>query len=356
MKLYADRLTNGLAERCAITNIHPWSPLNNGKSKSKIFRKGLDYAIRYGVYPAGLLRHRSDIFHIVDHAYAHLLSCLPAHRTVVTCHDIMLIRLAREKHGENLSSPSIAYRLLNFSLRFLRRAAAVIADSHATANDLVEYLGLSRDRIHVIHLGVDPAFGPPSDSRARQSVREQYGFNGRPILLHVGNNWFYKNIEGVIKALALLHAGFSACAPLLIKVGKGLTLAQRELACSLGVGEHIKEFGLLSREDLQRIYWGADALVFPSHWEGFGWPPLEAMASGTPVVCSERGSLREVVGDAASIVNPKDPETIARGIKQVLTDDAYKQNLIRQGLNRAQQFTWERTAERTYNVYQEIAG
>lgn len=355
MKLYADRLINGLANQCAIKNVRPWAPPRSGQAKLKVVEKGMEYAIRYGVYPLSMLGHRSDIYHIIDHAYAHLLSCLPAHRTVVTCHDIMLIKLVRGEMGKDKVRPSVAYWLLNFSLRFLRCAAAVVTDSQATADDLVKYLRLSPERIRVVHLGVDPTFRTPPHVQARQSARQQFGFNDRPVLLHVGNNWFYKNLEGLIKALAILQNGSNHSKPVLVKAGKKLTSEQHELARSLGVADQIKEVGLLSGEDLQRIYWGADLLVFPSRWEGFGWPPLEAMASGTPVACSDRGSLSEVVGDAAAIVNPEEPEDIARKIREVLDDDVYRQNLILRGLERVKQFTWERTVERTYQVYQEVA-
>lgn len=356
MKLYADRLSQGLNDHCVVKHIIPWHPSSISNSTPGVASKALDYVARYGIYPPSLLRRRSDIFHVIDHAYAHLLGCLPASRTVVTCHDLMLLKLARESFVPSNTVPPVASRLLNFSLRFLKRAAIVIADSQATADDLAKYLKIPQEQIRVVHLGIDPLFAPTSFPDERQAAREQLGFDERPVLLHVGNNWFYKNLEGVIKALALLQADSSGRSPILVKVGKGLTPKQRKLACELGVAERIRELGVLDSEELRAIYWTTDVLVFPSWWEGFGWPPLEAMACGTPVVCSDRGSLGEVAGDAALIVNPEEPEAIADAVSRVLKDMNLRQSLILKGLERAKQFTWERAAEQTFQVYQEIAG
>lgn len=356
MKLYADRLTQGLNNRCAVESVVPWHPSSIDGSRSRLTVKALDYVARYGVYPSSLVRRRGDVFHVVDHAYAHLLCCLPASRTVVTCHDVMLLKWMRGELKGVVPRPFLATRLLDLSLRFMRRAARVIATSEATATDLVRHLKLSRDRIQVVHHGIDPAFSPAPDPSVREALRKRLDFAGQSVLLHVGDNWFYKNLEGLIEALAVLEKDSGKGNHVLVKVGKGLTPEQRRLAHQLGVAERIRELGVLDDAQLQEVYRAADVLVFPSWWEGFGWPPLEAMASGTPVVCSDRGALREVAGDAALIVSPEEPEAIADGISRVLDDASLRQQLIRKGLERAKQFTWERAAEQTFQVYREVAG
>jgi glycosyltransferase involved in cell wall biosynthesis len=357
MKLYADRLTQGLGDRCVVESVVPWRPPSlSNRSHLSVSAKVLGYVARYGIYPPSLLRRRSDIFHVVDHAYAHLLCCLPASRTVVTCHDLMLLKSSRgDLKGFN-AHPFVATRLLNLSLRFMRQAAKIIATSEATAIDLVKYLKIPRDKIQVVHHGIDPAFRPLLEPGKRESLRKSLGFAEHKALLHIGNNWFYKNLEGVIKALAVLQENSGKDSPILIKVGKGLTHEQRKLARALGVAERIRELGVLNNEELQTVYWASDVLVFPSWWEGFGWPPLEAMASGTPVICSDRGSLGEVAGDAALIVDPEKSEEIADAIARVLDNETLRQSLILKGLQRAKQFTWERAAEETFQVYQEVVG
>jgi glycosyltransferase involved in cell wall biosynthesis len=356
MKLYADRIARSLAGQCEIRDVLPWSPSGAGWQKYRPVTKAAGYVARFGAYPLTLVRKKGDVYHIVDHAYAHLVSCLPARRTVVTCHDIMLHKVARGEFGSAVRLPKVAARLLNFSLGFLAKSAAVIATSQATADDLMKYIDVPREKIRVIHNGVGPEFAAPPHPQSRRAARSQFGFGERPVILHVGNNWFYKNLEGLIRALALLKDSPSGGRPILVKVGKGLTEGQQALARSLGVSELIREVGLLNDGELQSAYWGADVLAFPSLWEGFGWPPLEAMASGTPVVCSSRGSLGEVVGDAALIVEPEEPESIAGGIRRVLEDGSLRQRLVQKGYRRAEEFAWEKAAAQVLQVYKEVGG
>jgi glycosyltransferase involved in cell wall biosynthesis len=267
----------------------------------------------------------------------------------------MLHKLARGEFGETVKPPVVATRLMDFSLKFLKRAAVVIADSQATADDLVNFVKIPRELIRVVHCGVDPLFTAAPDLHARRAARSKFGLADRPVILHVGNNWFYKNLEGLIRALALLQSVPHEKRPILLKVGKKLTPAQRELARFLGVAEQILEVGLLSGEDLQAAYWGADALVFPSLWEGFGWPPLEAMASGTAVVSSNRGSLGEVVGDAAFIIDPDDAESIADGIQTVLENESLRKSLVEKGYERVKQFAWDASSAKVFQIYKEVS-
>ena len=170
----------------------------------------------------------------------------------------------------------------------------------------------------------------------------------------MGNNWFYKNLEGLLRAFARFHQSGVGRRAIFLKVGKPLSAAHRALAASLGVEGCVREVGLLDHENLQAAYWAADALVFPSLWEGFGWPPLEAMASMTPVISSARGALAEVVGDAAEVINPDDPESIVAGIERVLSDTERQQELVGRGFERARLFTWERAGRELLDLYHEV--
>ncbi len=352
MKLYADRLGAALRQRCEIVDVVPWSLPGIGKYP-QLLRKGLEYGIRYGTYPASLLRRRADVFHIVDHGYAHLGLCLPQQRTVVTCHDIMLLKLAAGEFGGAQKSPRIATGLLRLSLEFLRKVAAVVAVSQATAEDLSSYLKIPRERIEVVHHGVE-GYEPPRDGEARKQARREFALADGPVLLHVGNNWFYKNLEGLMRALALLRQQHSMRNAVLLRVGRAMSREQHELGRSLGISDAIRELGMLEAWELQKAYWAADVLVFPSLWEGFGWPPLEAMSSGTPVVCSHAGALAEITGDAAEVVQPDNPESIAAGVCRVLEDSTLRQSLICRGFARVRQFTWERAAARMMEIYRRV--
>lgn len=355
MKLYADRLTHAMDGRCAVESFWPWTPPASSRPGLRVPFKTLEYLARYVVYPVSLRHRTADVYHVVDHAYGHLIPPLPMRRTVVTCHDLMLLRLAAGEFGRTFRRCRLAAALLRFSVGFLRRAAVVVTVSQATAGDVVRRLGVSPERVRVIPHGVDPLFQPPPDADSKRRAREQLVPGERPVLLHVGNNWFYKNVEGVMRALALLRTKDARRDPILLKVGKGLSPSQRELARSLGVTDCIRTLGCLSSGELRAVYWGSDVLVFPSWWEGFGWPPLEAMASGTPVVCSNRGALGEVVGEAAAIVRPEDPSDIASAVQRILSDGQFRDTLIRAGHDRSRQFTWERAARQTYEVYEAVA-
>ncbi len=353
MKLYADRLGAALQDQCELVDVVP-SSIPGVSRLPRPLSKPVEYAMRYGVYPASLLRRRADVFHIVDHAYAHLSMCLPQQRTVVTCHDIMLLKLAAGEFGAE-EFPRIATRMLRVSVEFLRNVAAVVAVSNATADDVSSYLKIPRERIKVIHHGVE-GFAPPSNGGARVQARSQLGLTDSPVMLHVGNNWFYKNLEGLMRAVAMVRRQPRMKAAVLLRVGKPLSREQHELARALGIGDAIREVGALSPSDLQKAYWAADVLVFPSLWEGFGWPPLEAMARGTPVVCSHAGALAEITGDAVEVVQADSPESIAASIGRVFQDAGLRQSLRNRGLQRVRQFTWNRASAQMMQVYRQVAG
>jgi glycosyltransferase involved in cell wall biosynthesis len=354
MKLYAERLAAAVDDRWEVQHVRPWGGLAAWPTPS-VLGKGLEYAARYMVYPLSLAgRRRGDVFHVVDHAYAHLVACLPATRTVVTCHDLMLLKLARGDFGARGPVPRVALALLTFATRFLGRAARVIAVSQAAAEDLVRHIGLPRERIAIIPHGVDPMLGLSPDSNARAKARARLGLESHPVLLHVGNHWFYKNLEGVLSALARLR-GSNGKAPLLVKAGDRLTPSQHALARALGVEDRVLEVGHVPFEELRALYWAADVLVYPSLWEGFGWPVLEAMACGTPVVCSDRGALGEVGGEGVAVVDPDKPGEIADAVERVLSDGEYRRRLVEAGLERARKFTWERAGAELCEVYEAVA-
>jgi glycosyltransferase involved in cell wall biosynthesis len=354
MQLYAERVAAALAGHCEIEHVYPWCVRAEPTGLLRLPVRSLDYFSRYVVYPrqAGLCR--GDVFHVMDHANGHLVGRLPARRAVVTCHDVMLLKLARNELPGPATVPWAALRALRFSLGFLSQAARMVADSRATADDLVIHLGLKPEMVRVVYPGVDPRLGPPPDGRSRREARARFSLDGGPVLLHVGNNWFYKNLEGLLRAFARFRQSGVGRRPVLLKVGKPLSPAQRALAASLGVQRYVREVGLLDQESLQAAYWAADVLVFPSLWEGFGWPPLEAMASGTPVIASARGALAEVVGDAAEVVDPDDPKSIAAAIERVLSDGELRRDLTARGLERARLFTWERAGRELIEVYREV--
>jgi glycosyltransferase involved in cell wall biosynthesis len=316
-----------------------------------ILHKVARYHDRYAAYPQRVARVRSDIHHVVDHSYAHLAGALPRRRTVVTCHDLMLLRMA-DGTVSGGSAGRITPAAFRYSIRFLRDAAAVVCDSQATALDVERYAHGDPSRLHVVYPGLNAGFRPQAASVVAE-VRQRYRLPSGQILLHVGSAASYKNLEGVLRVLAVLvRARGRDC--WLVKIGDALTSAQHTLAEELRIADRVVQLGSVPEADLPSLYCAASLLLFPSQWEGFGWPPLEAMACGLPVVASNRGSLAEIVGDAALVAPPHDPGALADAAEVILGDEARRADLIQRGQQQVAQFTWEHAAQAVAGIYTRV--
>jgi glycosyltransferase involved in cell wall biosynthesis len=222
--------------------------------------------------------------------------------------------------------------------RSARRAARVLAVSELTKRDLVELYDIPAEKIVVTPNGVDPAFTPDGPSP-----------DGEPYTLFVGALQPRKDATAAIEALSLLGNG----APRLVLVGpdKGGRATAEATATRLGLTDRVELRGHVPQEELAALYRGAACLVFPSRYEGFGLPVLEAMASGTPVVATTAGALPEIAGDAAILVEERNPVALAGGIERALAD---RERLRAAGLERAKRYSWAETARRTLAVYREL--
>ena len=222
--------------------------------------------------------------------------------------------------------------------RSARRAARVLAVSERTKRELIELYGLPEQKIVVTPNGVDPAFSPVGPIP-----------DGEPYALFVGALQPRKDAAAAIEALALIPDGELRL--VLVGPDKGGRVEAERAAERAGIRKRIEFRGHVPLEELATLYRGAACLVFPSRYEGFGLPVLEAMASGTPVVATTAGALPEVAGDAAILVEPGDPVALAGGIERALAD---RERLVRAGLERARRFSWPETARRTLEIYREL--
>ena len=337
MHIYADQLRRGVAalarpgeevRECALPGARlapPWAR----------------YWDQYVRYQRHARAHATDVNHIVDHGYGHLASSLPPERTVVTFHDAIVVKVPGVSQRTKLS--------LRHSLRAVRHVARVVAASRASRDDFLALVDYPPARVVIVHLGVDAAFRPPPD---RETLRRELGFT-RPVILHVGHTQPYMNLPRVVGALGALVRTLGVDAEL-VKVGGALTVEQRALVDRLGLGDRVRELGSVPLERLVDLYGAADALIYPPLYAGFGLPPLEAMACGTPVVCSNRGSLPEVVGDAAAVCDPDDETGMAQALARLLTDRQAREQSRALGLARAAQFSWDATARGMLQLYREI--
>lgn len=269
-------------------------------------------------------------------------SLLYAPETVVTVHDLSFFR-----HPEWFRRERAWYYRWATVLS-VRPARRVIADSEATSLDLQAFLDIPESRIDVVPLGVDEWLAP-ADLGEIARARQEYGLPER-YFLYLGTLEPRKNLPALVRA-------WSSVAE---HLPQDLVLAGRwgwhakALRGAVAASPHRSRIhfpGFIASEDLAAVLSGADGFVWPSLWEGFGLPPLEAMACGTPVVTSSTSSLPEVVGEAAILVSPEDEEAIAHALVRLVTDHALCQSLREAGLARASQFTWRRTAALTASSY-----
>jgi len=285
---------------------------------------------------------------------------------VVTVHDISSLVLEKRAGWRG----AIEQMLLR---RSLLGASAVIAVSEWTKNDVVTLLGVPPEKVRRIYGAVDPRFtgqnriereqaaGTGVRAEERRRELERYGVH-YPYLLYAGTIRPQKNIPRLVEAFALVR-GKLQDHPVwkdlrLIIIGDEISRypAVRQAVIQSRVEPYVRFFGFVPIDTLRMFYESAAAFVFPSLYEGFGLPPLEAMACGTPVVCSGATSLPEAVDEAAEIVSPDNVFDIARGILEVLLNEERKRELIERGYRRCREFRWEDTAARVLAIYEAVAG
>ena len=288
----------------------------------------------------GAMRHAIDVYH--EPNYVPFEAGVP---TVITVHDLSWLR-----HPET-HPPDRVHWLMRAMPVAVERAAAIIVDSDFTRGEMQAAFPPSADRLHTVQLGVDRSFHP-RDATATAAALARLGLAHGRYVLTVGTLEPRKNIDHVLDAYARLPARLRDRYALAVAGAPGwrahrLTQRLRSLAAS----GHVRFFASVAQQDLPSLYAGAAAFVFPSIYEGFGLPPLEAMASGVPVLVSQRTALPEVVGDAGVMLDAAQPELTAQRIEALLDDPALAAALRERGLKRATQFTWASCAQKTIAVY-----
>jgi glycosyltransferase involved in cell wall biosynthesis len=238
--------------------------------------------------------------------------------------------------------------------RVVKRADRIISVSENTKYDLVTVLGADPDKITVVYEAAQPKFKPVDDPAKLEEVKRRYNIDS-PFLYHVGNIEPRKNLVRLIKAFLLLRERIGRTAKLVISGQEGwLTKKLYTAFNSLDFKDDVIFTGYVPHEDLPILMNAAQAFVFPSLYEGFGLPALEAMQCGTPVITSNISSLPEIVGQAAILVDPQDEDSIANGMQRVLEDGALRQRLSSQGLKQAALFSWEKAASQTLDIYRRV--
>jgi len=299
-------------------------------------RSGVPFA-----FSRSLVNAHLDVYH--EQTSAPLLFGAPL---VITLHDIYFEHVPREF----AITEFVKRRLTTFATT--HRAAAIMTDSEFSKSDVVSRYGVPPHKITVVPLAADPMYHPIRDQAVLANVKEMYGIHDH-FILYAGVLKPNKNLPRIIEAYARLRRTEVTRHRLVIAGGAVPWLQDdlRAIARESGYGDDIVFTGYVPDEDLVALYNAADLFVQPSLFEGFGLPPLEAMACGTAVVTSNTSALPEVVGDAALMVDPLDVEALAAAMARVLTDADLRADLEARGLARAAQFSWERTARIVHGVY-----
>jgi glycosyltransferase involved in cell wall biosynthesis len=279
---------------------------------------------------------------------------------VATVHDVGAL-----DHPE-WYTPDVARHHATVNASLVRRAAAVITVSAFTRRALLEHVELDPARVHVVHSGVSGDFRPVT-SAVRETVTRRLGLNG-PYVLYVGTREARKNLVGLVDAFARV-AEAEPDVTLAVVGARPRVEARRVQGVNAWSGAEVESrvafhalagrvrfLGRVPRADLPGLYGGAEAFAFPTLYEGFGLPVLEAMACGCPVVASDRTAVPEVAGDSALLADPTDPGAFADALLQVLRDESVTRSLTEKGLARAAGFAWTETARGTVDVYEEVAG
>jgi len=325
----------------------------NGATVERVSLKGSGHLAKavfeQDGFPKAAAKVGADIAH-VPYWGSPLASPIPV---VVTIHDLIPLILPQYRGG------ILARLYTGLVAASARGAAAVITDSEHSRQDIIKRLGLPTEQVTAIHLAAGEEYHPRPAMTLDEPVRKKYGLPPEYVL-YLGGFDARKNIENLIKAFTYVKTGTQDAYPLVLAgrlpEKKSPRFADvRGLIEAMNVSDVVQLIGEVDEADKPALYRMANCFVFPSRYEGFGLPVLEAMACGVPVVTSDRSSLPEIVGDAAFTVAPDDARHWGGSILAVLVQENVAQDLKEKGLARARQFSWERTARETLAVYEKIA-
>jgi glycosyltransferase involved in cell wall biosynthesis len=311
--------------------------------------RAAEYVRRWIQQPAATKRVRADVFHLVDDN-GPVTRVLPAERVVVTCHDLILLLAA--EGSIPYDGPRWYIHRFRAGTAYLRHVAAVVCPTEAVRRDVIRLCGVEPARVHAIRHGIEEHFIQLPPER-RTQIRRELGISAAYVLLHIGTGGFYKNVPVTLATLSLLRQ--SGHDVVLVRVGRKLVPAERAEHDRLGLEGAVLDLGHVSERRLVELYNAADVLLFPSLAEGFGWPVLESMACGTPVVASDVPALREVGGSSILYAPADSPRAHADAVGSLLASPERRSSAVEAVLARAGSFTWQRAFDAYAALYRDVA-
>ncbi|MFC3886615.1 glycosyltransferase family 4 protein [Bacillus songklensis] len=264
---------------------------------------------------------------------------------VTTVHDIIPLKFQDE------FPEKVVDRWKNFFPPYIDGARHIITVSKKTTEDLVAWTGIDKSKISIVYQGIDPMCERISKENAKLLMKQHYDLE-QPYILTIGRKQHYKNIQTLLKACCLLPDQLKQDVKLVI-TGNGVENYQ-PIINELSLQEYVKPLGYVPEELLSVLYSGSELFAFPSLYEGFGLPPLEAMAYGVPVISSGIDTMKEILGDAAVYFDPNNPQDIAEKIKLMLNDSSLCKEISEKGLEQVKKYSWEETARQTLQVYRSL--
>lgn len=319
--------------------------INKGNFKEKILHSHAGWT--YYRLPLEFLRNKYDLLFVPKE----VVPPFKRPKTVIVCYDLGLMRDPKNRTSFNAS---LHYHIsVNYAFKAADR---IIAISDATKRDLVEKCNIKPDKITVTPLGYDEnLYKPITDEDLIQRVKEKYGIRDKFIINTSSLLWHRKNVTGLIKAFNIFRSRGGLDYQLVITGKKGESYEEiLGLISSFGLEKNVILTGYVPVEEMPVLLSTADALVFPSFYEGFGLPLVEAMACGCPVITSNVSSLPEVAGDGGVLVDPYDVNNIAQTMEKVLFDAELRKKMRENGIARSKKFSWEKTARLTLDVFEQL--
>ena len=305
------------------------------------------YSLREQVeLPRILRRHKADLLHSPHFLLPLIRPCA----AVATIHDVIYLACS-----EDLPSRGgrLYYRaMMNAAVKLADR---IVTDSEFSKADIVRHLHADPEKVTVVHCGIDAGFRPVTDSAALERVLSRYGL-GDEYILYTGIFKPRKNHSGLLRAFREFLASGNKATQLVIAgpMAEG-EAGLRQLAVELGIADKVAFLGFVAEDDLPALYTGARVYACPSFYEGFGFTVLEAMACGTPVVCSPETSLPEVAGNAALYANARSPLEFASALRRLFDDERLRAGMIEKGFRNCERFQWQKAARATVTVYEAAA-
>ncbi len=285
-----------------------------------------------------------DVLHSPDFIPPFRRAC----KSVITVHDLNFLL-----YRDFLTPESASY--YGQIDQAVRKCDHIIAVSQSTKRDIIQLTGAPEDKITVVHEAAHPSYRPLDAEEAMRSVQEHFGL-GRPFVLFVSTIEPRKNVPTLLRAFRRLLDDYRAEVDLVLAGEKGWLFDDVfKLVRELSLEDRVRFLGRVDTDDLMNLYNAARLLVHPALYEGFGLPPLEAMACGTPVVASNTSSLPEVVGDAALLIDPNEADELTVAIWRLLSDEDLRAQMREKGLKRAQLFSWRKAAEETLAIYRRLS-